>query len=446
MRLTINGFITSLTILVFALSCKPSQKNTIAMPSLPTTTQPQTNVPILGQSDAYLLNILKTDTNFYNQFITQALPKNIQIIYGQINRGTNNVPKTTTYYFNKNNNAYFYPASTVKFVVAVLALQKLKAIGNSSINKNTTMLTLSNTPLQTMVFNDATTQNGKPTIAHYIKKILLVSDNDAFNRLYEFLGQDYINTELQKRGYNAEIVHRLSISLPIAENGKTNPIRFVDSTGKTLLEQGMLTAKYKHLAYTGKRTDSLGKAHYAGGKLINQPMDFSFKNRLFLEDLHTQIQSITLPETVPVKKRFDITEDDRQFLLQYMSQLPNETTYPPYADQPADYWPSFCKFLYFGSKPGPLPNNIRMFNKIGKAYGQLVDATYFVDFDKNIEFYLSAVIYANADETLNDDNYDFDTVGFPFMEQLGKIIYNYEAQRTKTATPNLNAFKFSYNK
>ena len=44
-------------------------------------------------------------------------------------------------------------------------------------------------------------QMGRPTIAHYIKKILLVSDNDAFNRLYEFLGQQYINTTLHQMGY-----------------------------------------------------------------------------------------------------------------------------------------------------------------------------------------------------------------------------------------------------
>jgi hypothetical protein len=39
---------------------------------------------------------------------------------------------------------------------------------------------------QTPVYNDPTTPDGKPTIEHYIKKILMVSDNDAYNRLYEF--------------------------------------------------------------------------------------------------------------------------------------------------------------------------------------------------------------------------------------------------------------------
>ncbi len=54
------------------------------------------------------------------------------------------------------------------------------------------MITEAEDENQTRVYNDPTTEDGRPTVAHYIKKILLVSDNDAFNRLYEFLGQEYI--------------------------------------------------------------------------------------------------------------------------------------------------------------------------------------------------------------------------------------------------------------
>jgi hypothetical protein len=446
MRLTINGFVFLLLTALYTLSCKPPQKNTPPMPTPTNTAAQQPPTPTLGQTDDHLLNILKTDTNFYNTYLANALQKNIQIVYSEINRRGNNQPKSNTYYFNNNPSQYFYPASTVKLPVAILALQKLKQLSNYGVNKNTTMLTQSATPQQTMVFNDATTANGKPTIAHYIKKILLVSDNDAYNRLYEFLGQEYINTELQKRGYQAEIVHRLSIALPLFENAKTNPITFVDAAGKPLFEQGMLQSNYKHWAATNQRNDSIGKAYYAAGKLVNTPMNFSYKNKLTIADLHTIIQSITLPETVPVKKRFDITEEDRQFLLQYMSQLPTESNYPPYADEPNEYWPAYCKFLYFGSQKGPWPKNIRMFNKVGDAYGHLIDATYFIDVDNGIEFYLSAIIYANADETLNDDKYDYDNVGFPFMQKLGQIIYQHELKRVKTNPPNLSNFIFTYDK
>jgi hypothetical protein len=129
-----------------------------------------------------------------------------------------------------------------------------------------------------------------------------------------------------------------------------------------------------------------------------------------------------------------------------MSQLPTESVYPPYSADTAAYWPAFCKFLLYGSEKGPLPPNIRIFNKVGDAYGFLTDVAYIVDFDKQIEFMLSARIYCNADGVLNDDKYDYATIGLPFMKQLGKMIYEYELNRPRAVKPDLTAFKMNYDK
>jgi hypothetical protein len=88
--------------------------------------------------------------------------------------------------------------------------------------------------------------------------------------------------------------------------------------------------------------------------------------------------------------------------------------------------------------------SIRIFNKVGDAYGFLTDAAYIVDFKNNIEFMLSANIYCNTDEIFNDDNYDYDTIGFPFMKNLGKVIYNYELKRQRKTKPDLSSFKMDY--
>ncbi|MFT6971774.1 MAG: beta-lactamase class A [Roseivirga sp.] len=56
---------------------------------------------------------------------------------------------------------------------------------------------------------DSTQENGKSTVAHMIKKIFLVSDSEAYNYLFELLGRDYINQELQKRNIRpAHINHK----------------------------------------------------------------------------------------------------------------------------------------------------------------------------------------------------------------------------------------------
>ncbi len=88
--------------------------------------------------------------------------------------------------------------------------------------------------------------------------------------------------------------------------------------------------------------------------------------------------------------------------------------------------------------------SLRIFNKVGDAYGFLTDAAYIVDFNNGVEFFLSAAIYCNTDEVFNDDKYDYETVGFPFMKNLGQVIYNYELKRTKKNKPDLSAFIFDY--
>lgn len=364
----------------------------------------------------------------------------VQIVYTRIDRDKHNRPHFTDYFFNVKPAAYFYPASTVKMPVAFLAMEKANKLG---IPLTSTMITEKGADGLTAVFNDPTTADGRPTLAQYVKKIFLVSDNDANNRLYEFLGQQYLHDQLKAKGYgDAQIVRRLAISMPEELHRLTNPVRFIDTSGKTVYEQSLQNSRYSYL----QRNDFLGKGYINdAGKLVSEPMDFSRKNRIYLYDLHKQLRSVLFPEAVPEKERFHLKEEDYQFLYQYMSQLPSETSYPAYDS--AHFYDAYCKFLMFGThKNKVLPKHIRIFNKVGWSYGFLTDVAYIVDFEKNIEFMLSATIYANTDGILNDDNYDYETVGLPFMEKLGQLLYNYEVKRNRTHQPDLSKFKITYEK
>ncbi len=389
----------------------------------------------------FLDSLLKSYPQYFGEILKNRKDLNVQIIYTQVNRGANGIANLQHHYFNVNADKYFYPASTVKLPVVLLALQKLNELKNRGIGRNTTMLTRAAFSGQTDVFNDPTTFDGKPSIAHYIKKILLVSDNDAYNRLYEFLGQDYINTEIKKKGYaDVQILHRLNIFLTEEENRRTNPVKFYDDNNNILYQQA---AQKSNLKYT-VRKDSLGDGYYSGGKLINKTMDFSKKNRLGLEDLHKIVIGIVFSENVKASERFNITEEDRRFVLQYMSQYPSESLYPPYAADTINYWPAYCKFLLFGAEKVKPESNIRIFNKVGDAYGHLIDAAYIVDYKNKIEFFVSAIIYCNSDGILNDDKYDYDSIGLPFMKNLGKVIYDYELKRDYKIRPDLSPLLFTY--
>ncbi|HEY6063597.1 MAG TPA: serine hydrolase, partial [Chitinophagaceae bacterium] len=274
---------------------------------------------------------------------------------------------------------------------------------------------------------------------HYIKKILLVSDNDAFNRLYEFLGQEYINNALHKMGYaDAQIIHRLDISLTEDQNRHTNPVEFYDSSSRIIYKK---PAEKSKLVYADRNT-KMGKGYYKGSTLINEPFDFSKKNRLSLEDLHHIVRAVMFPEAVPPQQRFNLTRADYDFLRKYMSMMPQESTFPFYGAP--DYWDTYVKFLFYGSEKGKAEPAIRIFNKTGDAYGFMIDAAYIADYKNKIEFQLSAVIYCNSDGILNDDKYDYAGVGLPFMKNLGRVIYEYELSRQREKTPDLSLFHYSY--
>ena len=414
--------------------------------SCSTTKQPRNmyNNPNAVQADTtFLPLLLKNNPSYFDDILKNDKDWNVQIIYTQINRDANGIPNLAHHYFNVNAGNYFYPASTVKLPIVLLALQKLNALKDKGINMNTTMLTETAFTGQTAVFNDPSNTDGRPTIAHYIKKILLVSDNDAYNRLYEFLGQEYINAEMKKKGYaSVQILHRLNIFLTEEENRNTNPVKFYDADSKLLYEQ----PQQKNSAKYSLRKDSLGKGYFKADKLITTAMDFSKKNRVSLDDLHKILISLVFPDKVKATERFDITEEDRLFVLKYMSQYPTESLYPPYAADTANYWPAYCKFLLYGAEKGPLPEGIRIFNKVGDAYGHLIDVAYIADFKNKIEFFVSAVIYCNSDGILNDDKYDYKTIGLPFMKKLGKVIYDYELKRTYKIKPDLTPLLFEYDK
>jgi len=389
----------------------------------------------------FLETLLEKYPEHFGNILQNRDSLRVQIIYTQISRDAQNTPSFTNYYFNVSDSHYYYPASTVKMPVALLALQKIHELRIPKLDKNSAMITESEHSGQTSVLNDPTSTDGKPSIAQYVKKIFLVSDNDAFNRLYEFVGQEYINKELTKMGYtDAEIRHRLQISLTPDENSRTNPISFFDGQGNLLYRQPMQFSQQKF----SERNDFVGTGYYSNSILVNHAMDFSQKNRIGLEDLHNILKSVIFPVDVPEKQKFNLTDDDYKLLYQYMSQYPAETKFPSY-DTLAN-WDAYCKFLYWGSDTGRLPKNIRIFNKVGDAYGFLTDVSYFVDFDKKIEFMLSAIIYCNKDGILNDDKYDYKEVGFPFMKQLGRVIYQFELKRKKKFLPDLSKFKIQYDK
>ncbi len=351
----------------------------------------------------------------------------LQIIYTQIERDKEGRANFKNFTYRLDSSDYFYCASLVKLPCSILALEKTKQL---HIYSNTIMFTDSANNCQFKVKKDTTSSNGYPSIAQYIKRMALVSDNFAYGRVYEFLGVDHIHKRLAELGYkNIRIVHRFDGGCKGIDHTTTNPVTFFEQDMKplTYLPQQTASKIYEHPLGQVK----VGKAHInSSNKKINQPKDFTQMNYMSLENTHSMLQRLIFNHQIPLSQRFDMLEDDRLFLINQLTSYPRESRHPTYNSK--TYYDSYKKYLIFGDSKKRINNSdIKITNIVGQSYGFMVDCAYIQNKKENIEFMLSAVIYANEDEVINDGKYEYKTVALPFLAELGRQVYKYELERNK---------------
>ena len=367
----------------------------------------------------------------------------LQIRYTQIDRDELNAPGFTSYDFNLDTSLYFYPASTVKMPVAFLALQRMNELKRNvpDLSMSTTMLTDSIRKAQSPATVDSTSATGFPNIADYIKKLFVVSDNDSYNRLYEFLGQDYINQELRKKQVfsNSRIVTRVGVQgYTTFENRFTNPTRFVDNEGETFLLQEGKQARGNYIKPIRKAFK--GKGYYDDDldTIIMKPFNMYEKNFINLIDLEASLKRVIFPKAFPDSMRYNLTDSDYHFLYKSMSAYPKDYSF--YANDDELNYDGYVKFFLFGNTKDPIPDHIHIFNKVGFAYGYLTDCAYIFDTKNNIEFFLTATIHVNDNRIYNDGKYEYDEVGIPFLAELGKQLYQLELTRYREHPADLLKF------
>ncbi len=387
--------------------------------------------------DSPLLDSLLRTSPALAKVLSHPATYQLQLIYTQINRDARNVPHFTQHTYHLNPRQYFNPASLVKLPVALLALEKLHTLP-APITRSTIMSTGAAGRCQTPVpFAAPADSDRQATVGNYIKRMLLVSDNLAYNRLYEFLGQKTINDRLRQLGYSGSRIVRRFAPCDTAANRRTNPVAFHTLAGDTL---------YKQPAQTNPRTPApplgpvfAGRAYQVGTKIIRQPYDFTTANNLPLPDVTALLQAALFPEALPAAQRLHLTPADYAFLRQYLHLTPHASHFTPYAG--SKYFDAYKKYFYYGRRPEAQPQpGLRIFNIVGMSHGYLADVAYFADSLHQSEFMLSAVLYVNQDGVINDAVYEYDAIGEPFLAQLGQLFYQYEASRPRRHRPNLAPF------
>jgi hypothetical protein len=351
-----------------------------------------------------LERILRADPTLA-PYINDAQRYRIQVIYSKIDRERPNRPRLTTWTFRQDEN-FYYPASLVKLPVAVFALERLKELGLGRKDR-----------FEIYPANDCSRYPPEScsTVEQCIEQIFVYSNNTAYNRLFEFLGQDAINDRLRALDYRGVINRRFRPGCGGELGLTTGAVSFQDRSGTIRYRQ---PARASQRSYPPPRTDMrAGLRTRTALGLVEEPMDFSDKNYLPLGDFHQMLIALVLPSAVAEKQRFTLDADDRDFLLRTMALRPRDVG----GDQPD----SFRKYLLIGGQ-ARMPESIQIINKVGLSYGFVSDVAYIHDTSKDIDFFLSATIYVNKNQTMNDAAYEYDTEAYPFMRALGQALLRYE--------------------
>lgn len=397
---------------------------------------------LTGQKTSrYLDSLLKTGLAKYAKVISSPEKYRLQIIYTQITRDKNNEPSFTDFYWHADSMQFFYPASLVKLPVSVAALEKINGLKEKGIDRNTPMLTDSAFYCQKRVLRDSSAENSFPSVAHYIKKMFLVSDNYSFSRTYEFAGCDYLHQRFVQWGLpRVHIVNRLDAQCRNDTGRITSPVKFISPSGDVLHQQPLTFALYNE-PYPVVNA-KIGRAHVNdAGKRVNGPKDFSRHNFLSLANAHEIFKRLVFWNHMESDRKYAFSESDWRFAMQYLGMYPRESVHPKYADRKV-YYDSFKKYFMYGAAVASLGSDtLRVFNIVGRAYGFLSDVAYIVDYKNKVEFLLSATIYVNERNIVGSGRYEYDRIGLPLFRDLGRLLYREEHKRKKKFGADLQEFE-----
>jgi hypothetical protein len=386
------------------------------------------------------LDTILDDVRF-DQLLATAEEHRLQILIGTIIDGPDGKPRLEQIGF-RADAEYFYPASTVKLFGAIAALETL-----DRLSEETGLELTIDTPLawhpqfeETEILDRDETNVATQaiTLRHEIRKLFLVSDNESFNKTYEFVGQDDLAASLERAGlHESHIVHRLSEFRTPEQNRATPQIDFLnqapaapaapaaptDGTTATANRQVLFSLPSRFSRPLPKpipvRGIEVGNGYVSGDETIHHPMDFSEKNRVSLHDLQRGLCKLVRPDVdCGPGGHFELTPEHRDFLRRTMAELPRESRNPLYPV--ADYPDTYGKNLLAGIDRVLPRERFRILNKTGQAYGFTLENAWIEDTASGAGFFLTAVVSTNDDGILNDDRYDYATVATPFFTALGE--------------------------
>ena len=351
--------------------------------------------------------------DFLKEIIKEKEDYEIQILLTKIDQYNSKVD-FQEYKYQLDDNKYFYPASTIKLPIVVLTLKKINELRSkgSEITLKSKITLNYKDDYSELVIRDSIT-----SFQNLIADVFLVSDNSASNILIDFIGYNYFNHEMENAGFDKTYL-----------NHKFNPDPYVNSTWQISdLDNNIISSinDNQKIIKANEKTNGLekGERRYFKGEILDESLNFSEKNRSSITDMHNLIKYIFYPEIFDSINTFNLNVEDYDFLRYWMSRFTYEDIGEKFIGD-ENFFETYNKFFIHGDEQSVSNEQIRVYNKIGQAYGTTIDNGLIKNYQDNVEFILTATIYTNKNKVINDNLYEYDDLAVPFLAKLSRAIYN----------------------
>ena len=350
--------------------------------------------------------------DFLKEIIKEKEDYEIQILLTKIDQYNSKVD-FQEYKYQLDDNKYFYPASTIKLPIVVLTLKKINELRSkgSEITLKSKITLNYKDDYSELVIRDSIT-----SFQNLIADVFLVSDNSASNILIDFIGYNYFNHEMENAGFDKTYL-----------NHKFNPDPYVNSTWQISdLDNNIISSIHDNqkIIKADEKTNGLekGERRYFKGEILEESLNFSKKNRSSITDMHHLIKYIFYPEIFDITNTFNLNVEDYDFLRYWMSRFTYEDIGEKFIGD-EKFFETYNKFFIHGDEQSVSNEQIRVYNKIGQAYGTSIDNGLIKNYQDNVEFILTATIYTNKNKVINDNLYEYDDLAVPFLAKLSRAIY-----------------------
>lgn len=368
-----------------------------------------------------IATLLERDNAKFGRVLAHAEPLRLQILVSEVRSDGRGQAYLARSGF-RVDAEYFYPASTVKLCAIVAAAQLIEAAAARTglpVTFDTPLVIHPLRPGDAVESRDDTNlDSGTLTTGHEIRKIGLVSDNAAFNRLYDLVGPQQLNQAMHDAGLSSvSITHRLSVARTPDENRRAPRVDLVTSRGVFTIPSRAWDRVATAPSIPGLH---IGAGYIRADQLINEPMDFSFRNRIALRDLQDLLVLLVRPDVDIALPPLALSKEHRSAILDALTTYPADSSNPIY---PRDAYPNdWGKPLLPGVLRVVDAPSVRYVNKVGQAYGFTIDNAYIENTRTGRAVFVTVAIYTNADGILNDDAYQYAEVAQPFMADLGEVV------------------------